>query len=212
LVCRKIVDVFTSSIFLILLFQGLSNAEPAGGLRGRLRVDASPAEDVVLYLRDLNRPSASVPPVSVTIRQEKFKFKPKLSLVTVGSTVTFQNNDFEVHNAKSDSPENAFDLGMIAPGTSKKTILKNPGLVELRCRVHSDMEGRVFVSPSPFFMLIEYDGRFELSGVPAGDYEIHVWHPERGGSDQKGPTVHIGPGMTTVDLDWKGNTLTLKNH
>lgn len=190
-----------------------SNAPAAGGVQGRLIIDGSPAEGVVIYLRDLNRPPAPVPPMSITIRAEKFKFKPKLSLVTVGATVTFQNNDFEVHNAKSDSPENAFDLGMIAAGTSKKTVFKNPGAIDLRCRVHSDMGGMIFVSPSPFFMLIEYQGQFELSGVPAGDYEIHVWHPQRDTPDQKpkGVAVRVGSGITTVDLDWTGNALTRKN-
>ncbi|MDC4205329.1 MAG: hypothetical protein MPW14_21540 [Candidatus Manganitrophus sp.] len=188
-------------------------AQPAGGLRGQLTIDASPAEEVVVYLRDLNRPPAKTPPMSVTIRAEKFKFKPKLNLVTAGSTITFQNNDFEVHNANSDSPGNVFDLGKIAAGMSKKTVLKNPGGVDLRCRVHSDMKGMIFVSPSPFFMLIEHDGQFELSGVPAGDYEVLVWHPERDTSDlrPKGLPVRIGSGVTTIDLDWKGNVLTRKN-
>lgn len=204
--------MFFISLF-IFVFPALISAQPAGGLRGQLTIDASPAEGVVIYLRDLNRPPAKTPPMSVTVRAEKFKFKPKLNLVTAGSTVTFQNNDFEVHNAKSDSPENKFDLGMIAAGTSKKTVLKNPGAVDLRCRVHSDMGGLIFVSPSPFFVLIEHDGQFDLSGVPPGDYEIHVWHPERDAPDLKpnGIAVRIGSGVTTIDLDWKGNTLTRKN-
>lgn len=149
----------------------------------------------------------------ITIRQEKFKFKPKRSIVTVGSTVTFQNDDFEMHNIKSDSPGNRFDLGLQIPGKSRSVVLKNPGAVELRCRIHSDMKGTVFVSPSSFFMPIESDGKFALSGVPAGGYEIEVWHPERSASDQKqkGVAVRIGPGITTIDLDWKGNTLTRKN-
>jgi len=149
----------------------------------------------------------------ITIRQEKFKFKPKRSIVTVGSTVTFQNDDFEMHNIKSDSPGNRFDLGLQIPGKSRSVVLKNPGAVELRCRIHSDMKGTVFVSPTPFFTPIESDGKFALSGVPAGDYEIEVWHPERSASDQKpkGVAVRIGPGITTIDLDWKGNILTRKN-
>jgi plastocyanin len=210
---RGIRSVLVLLFLIFALFYFPVRAESAGGVRGQLTVNGVPDVGAVIFLRDLNRPPAPVPSMSVTIRAEKFKFKPKLSLVTVGATVTFQNNDFEVHNAKSDSPENKFDLGMIAAGTSKKTVLKNPGAVDLRCRVHSDMGGLIFVSPSPFFTFIEHDGQFDLSGVPPGDYEIYVWHPERETPDlkPKGIAVQIGPGITTVNLDWKGNTLTRKN-
>lgn len=210
--CRK-----TGSVLVILLFIFLFHtsifAESSGSLRGNLIIDTLPAEGAVVYLRDLNQPPAPVSPMPITIRQEMFKFKPKFSIVTVGSTVTFQNDDFEMHNIKSDSPGNRFDLGLQIPGRSRKVVLKKPGAVDLRCRIHSDMKGMVFVSPSPFFMPIELDGKFALSDVPAGDYEIEVWHPERSAPDQKpkGLAVRIGAGVATIDLDWKGNVLTRKN-
>lgn len=209
--CRKTGRV----VFLLFsLFVHTSTyAESSGGLHGNLIIDTLSAEGAVVYLRDLNQPPAPVSPMPITIRQKKFKFKPKMSLVTVGSTITFQNDDFEMHNIKSDSPGNRFDLGLQIPGRSRNVVLKNPGAVDLRCRIHSDMRGTVFVSPSPFFMLIESDGKFAFSGVPPGDYEIEAWHPERSAPDQKpkGVAVRIGPGITTVDLDWKGNILAQKN-
>lgn len=210
--CRKTGSVLVI-LLLIFLFHTSAYAESSGSLRGNLIIDTSPAEGAVVYLRDLNQPPAPVSPMPITIRQEMFKFKPKFSIVTVGSTVTFQNDDFEMHNIKSDSPGNRFDLGLQIPGRSKKVVLKKPGAVDLRCRIHSDMKGMVFISPSSFFMLIESDGKFAFSGVPAGDYEIEVWHPERSAPDQKpkGLAVRIGAGVTTIDLDWKGNVLTRKN-
>lgn len=210
--CRKNGSVLVI-LLLIFLFHTSTHAESSGSLHGNLIIDTLPAEGAVVYLRDLNRPPVPVSPMSITIRQEMFKFKPKFSIVTVGSTLTFQNDDFEMHNIKSDSPGNRFDLGLQIPGKSRSVVLKNPGAVELRCRIHSDMKGTVFVSPSSFFMPIESDGKFALSGVPAGDYEIEVWHPERSASNQKpeAVAVRIGPGITTIDLDWKGNTLTRKN-
>ncbi|MCG3110844.1 MAG: carboxypeptidase regulatory-like domain-containing protein [Candidatus Manganitrophus sp. SB1] len=210
--CRKTGSVLIILLF-ILLFHTSTYAESSGSLRGNLIIDTLPAEGAVVYLRDLNQPPAPVSPMPITIRQEMFKFKPKFSIVTVGSTVTFQNDDFEMHNIKSDSPGNRFDLGLQIPGRSRKVVLKKPGGVDLRCRIHSDMKGMVFVSPSPFFMLIESDGKFAFSGVPAGDYEIEVWHPERSAPDQKpkGLAVRIGAWVTTIDLDWEGNVLTRKN-
>ncbi len=209
---RKTGSVLVILLF-ILLFHTSTYAESSGSLRGNLIIDTLPAEGAVVYLRDLNQPPAPVSPMPITIRQEKFKFKPKRSIVTVGSTLTFQNDDFEMHNIKSDSPGNRFDLGLQIPGKSRSVLLKNPGAVELRCRIHSDMRGTVFVSPSSFFTSIESNGKFALSGVPAGDYEIHVWHPERNAPNQKpkGVAVRVGPGITTVDLHWKENTLTRKN-
>lgn len=210
---RRTVVIFSFSFLFILLFHALIHAETSNGVQGELTIDGATAEGAVVYLHDLNQPPALVSPMPITIRQEMFKFKPKFSIVTVGSTVTFQNDDFEMHNIKSDSPGNRFDLGLQIPGRSRKVVLKKPGAVDLRCRIHSDMKGMVFVSPSPFFMLIESGGKFAFSGVPAGDYEIEVWHPERSAPDQKpkGLAVRIGAGVTRIDLDWKGNVLTRKN-
>jgi hypothetical protein len=42
--------------------------------------------------------------------------------------------------------------------------------------IHADMRGFVPVFDHSFYTVPDADGRFALAGVPAGDYELVLWH------------------------------------
>jgi len=53
-----------------------------------------------------------------------------------------------------------------------------PGLVELSSAAgHHWMRGYLWVSDHPYFTLTDAAGGWELTGVPPGEYELVVWHP-----------------------------------
>src|SRR5437868_1206868 len=56
--------------------------------------------------------------------------------------------------------------------------LDQPGLVELTSGAgYYWMHGYLWVGEHPYFALTGPAGRWELTGVPPGDYELVVWHP-----------------------------------
>lgn len=54
------------------------------------------------------------------------------------------------------------------------------GSTKLICSVHSDEVLNVFVTPSQVFSKTEKDGKFQLKGIPSGEFQLKYWHPSFG--------------------------------
>jgi plastocyanin len=120
----------------------------------------------------MNAPS----PDSVMVLTEGKEFRPRVSVITVGSTVVFPNGDPFNHNVFSLSPEGAFDLGLYGRGTLRSTSFRRPGLIRVYCNVHASMSAFVLVLATPFHSRPAADGTFRLAAVPPGRYVLKAWH------------------------------------
>lgn len=107
-------------------------------------------------------------------------FMPRVLGVAVGTAVDFPNLDPIFHNVFSASPVKRFDLGKYPRGQSKRVVFDRPGLVNVYCDIHSDMEAFVLVVPTHVIARPDMDGAFALPPVPAGSYTVHVWQPDFG--------------------------------
>ena len=191
------------SVLFSSLLPSLLPASGAGEVAGVLSVNSVPTSDAVVYLVPLSGNAGPPAPMDLTIVQKDKEFKPDWSVVTVGSTVRFENQDDEIHNVRSVSPGNRFDLGAHLPGTVKTIVLKKPGPVMLRCRIHDRMQSFIFVSPTAYFAESGPDGRFRIADVPDGDYRLEAWHSRLTPEEIKagGKTLHVASGTVSVDLD-----------
>ncbi len=119
-------------------------------------------------------PSAPAEPFEiVTARKE---FVPRVLAVPVGSTVRFPNRDAILHNVFSVSGRNRFDLGLYRRSDGESVTFEHPGLVRVFCNVHHSMVAYVLVTETPFATTPDVEGRFHLSGLPAGSGTLTVWH------------------------------------
>lgn len=114
---------------------------------------------------------------TVKIFQRGLNFSPQNSVVMVGSTVDFINDDKEVHNIFSKSRNNQFNLGAMASGTSKSINLDQPGPIILRCNLHKDMIGTLFVVPNGYYSKLDENGAYEFNKVKSQEYLMQFWHP-----------------------------------
>ena len=135
------------------------------------------------------------------------QFSPRIRVVTSGSTLEYPNEDPFSHNIFSTAPGASFDLGVYGSNTSKSTTFKKAGAFPIYCNIHAKMTGYVVVVATPYYGQPTADGRWTLSGVPAGKYAVHIWH-ERTPEIIKDVEVAAG-GMSGVDaaLDAKGFTV-----
>lgn len=117
-------------------------------------------------------------PTTPRLAQKNQSFVPRVLPVAAGTTVQFPNFDPIFHNVFSVSPGKRFDLGKYPRGQSRRVRFDRPGLIQVYCDIHSNMAAYILVLPNAAFAQPDESGRFVLPDLPAGEYVVHVWHPD----------------------------------
>lgn len=131
---------------------------------------------VVLWLEPLNGTAVAPAPQRARMVQKNKAFLPHVLAVPVGSVVDFPNFDPIFHNAFSNYNGQIFDVGLYPPGTSRAVTFRRPGIARVFCNIHPAMSAVIAVMRTPWFAVTGGDGSFSMTGVPPGDYRLHVWH------------------------------------
>jgi plastocyanin len=156
---------------------------------GKVQLPAG-AQEAYVYVDGRGSPR----PKQLEIRQEGKQFTPPVSVVPVGSRVTFPNADTVFHNVFSRTPGTVFDLGTVKGGESSPPVtLVTPGHVEIFCNIHSKMRADVLVVPNTLYTKVRADGTFALASVPVGSRKLVVWGP---GLKAVAQTVEVRNGVT----------------
>jgi len=112
----------------------------------------------------------------IVIGQQGFQFEVSALPIQVGTKVTFPNRDDAYHNVFSYSKTKRFDLGRyLKDETTPAVIFDKPGIVRLYCEIHEHMSATIVVVDSPYFTTPDTEGKFSLSGVPAGKHTLKAW-------------------------------------
>lgn len=133
------------------------------------------------------------------VSQKDLAFLPALLAVQAGTKVEFPNLEKDTyHNIFSYSPAKRFDLGRYRPDEKPvpSQVFDVPGLVTLRCDIHEHMRGLILVLATPHFTTTDDNGRFRLSGLPAGHYTLKAWVDSRTTREhpvdlKSGSTLHV---------------------
>ena len=141
---------------------------------------------------------ATTNPALLQVTQKDMAFVPALLPIQAGTRVEFPNLDDTYHNIFSYSPAKRFDLGRYRPDERPipSLVFDVPGLVVLRCDIHEHMRGLILVLATPYFVLTDPTGHYQLSGLPPGKYVLKAWvdsktvleHPVE---LQDGATLHL---------------------
>jgi hypothetical protein len=99
-----------------------------------------------------------------------------------GQPTRILNSDGILHNIHTLPKVNpAFNRGQ--PATVKEmttTFPKAEDVFQVKCDVHPWMSAYIGVFTHPFFSVTAADGKFTLSGLDPGTYEITAWHERLG--------------------------------
>jgi plastocyanin len=154
--------------------------------------DGSPVADAVVVVQpQAAAPAPAAPPPVAVIGQKNIRFEPLLTVVPVGASVRFVNQNRFDHHVRSMA---GGPLGSIAPVTefeyrlgpqrrgthvSPDLLLDKPGAIVVGYHLHGSMRAHIYVSPTPHFAVTDADGRAQIPGVPEGPAQIRVWHPDQ---------------------------------
>lgn len=122
------------------------------------------------------------PSQPVVMDQQGCLYTPHVMGVQVDQEFLIKNSDNLLHNVHSLSEVNPqFNRAMPATVTEAKySFAKEEDPFKIKCDVHPWMGAWVTVTNHPFFSVSSQDGTYEITGLPAGTYEVEAWHEELG--------------------------------
>src|SRR5688572_3374120 len=118
------------------------------------------------------------PKTPVTLDQVGCQYKPHAQGIMVGQAYRILNSDGILHNVHS-LPKVNPQFNKPMPPTLKETtttFAKPEPIFQIKCDVHPWMIAYVGVFTHPFFAATGTDGKFTISGLDPGTYEISAWH------------------------------------
>lgn len=134
-----------------------------------------PLADAVVELLDPANKAFRNKPAEVA--QQDLTFRPFVSAVQAGTAVDFPNQDKTRHHVYSFSPAKVFELKLYADKPEAPVLFDTPGIVALGCNIHDYMQAYVYVGESPFLAVTDEQGIATFSELPAGNYQLKLWHP-----------------------------------
>ena len=137
-----------------------------GGVEGAVVVLMGIEEGVAPPLGDL------------TLTFQGCDLTPRIAITTRGSRLHFQNADPILHNLHVRvGRETRLDVGLPALQGSVELGAETGIHVIVDDAAHPWIESYVYVAEHPYVVLTDAAGRFQLTRVPVGAYQIRVWHP-----------------------------------
>lgn len=167
------------AVAIVAAWVGAATAAPAGMIQGFVKeAGGAPVSDAVISAVPVSGspPPARRPGRAVMDQQDK-EFVPHVLAVQVGTEVIFPNKDNIRHHVYSFSPAKKFELPLYKGTQAAPVRFDRPGIVVLGCNIHDWMLGYIAVLETPYFAPTGADGRAEIADVPAGTYEVRLWHP-----------------------------------
>jgi len=161
-------------------------------------------ENVFIYVKEgLGNRAFDVPKDAVTLTQSGCKYKPHVLGVMAGQTITIVNGDPTTHNIHPTPKDNREWNESQAPQAAPiaKTFAREEILLPVKCNQHPWMRMFVNVVKSPYYAVSGPDGKFEIKGLPPGDYTIAFVHEKLGEQDQK--VTLAAKDSKTVDVTFK---------
>ncbi|MGQ0811042.1 MAG: carboxypeptidase-like regulatory domain-containing protein [Nitrospiraceae bacterium] len=179
---------------------------PDGGLK-----------DVVVLLTDISKgkPFTFAPP---TIEARDCRFLPFVTVVRDKAEVNVVNMDPVMHDIQAYetshlgprvlfnmplpmNPHHRRNVGAdshehLAGEAMQEVIHMTKGrrIFVMQCGFHAYMESWGMVVDNPYYAMTGPDGRFSLTDVPPGEYNLVIWHPQAGAMQER--KVTVGPKQT----------------
>jgi len=144
--------------------------------------------NVFVYVKEgLGGRTFDVPKEAIKLDQSGCRYHPHVMGVVAGQTISIINSDPTTHNIHPTPKDNREWNESQPPKAAalEKNFAREEIMLPVKCNQHPWMRMFVNVSKSPFFAVTGPDGKFEIKGLPPGDYTIAFVHEKFGEQLQK---------------------------
>ena len=136
-----------------------------------------PLANAVVFLESREAKAAVKPGPAAEIAQADRQFVPPVTVVPVGTAVSFPNRDTVRHHVYSFSAVKKLEIKLYVGTPAAPVVFDQPGIAVLGCNIHDNMAAWVVIVETPWFGQSAADGRVAWPQVPAGSYRLRSWHP-----------------------------------
>jgi len=161
--------------------KGVNSAETIVADNGNLA-------NVFVYVKDgLGTRTFDVPKEAVTIDQQGCKYHPHVLGVMAGQNIDIKNDDQTTHNIHPTPKDNREWNESQPPAAApiEKSFAREEIMLPVKCNQHPWMKMYINVVKSPFYAVTGPDGKYEIKGLPPGDYTIAFVQEKLGEQTQK---------------------------
>jgi len=180
------------------------DVEVCGGPREEPLIEVGPdkgVQNAVVYLVEVAKGKAwPAQGKTPELTNHKCRFEPEVQVIRAGP-LDVVNDDPMLHNTHGYyGKRTAFNMALPNQGQRIPTELTRPGTVRIDCDAHGWMEGWIYVVDNPYYAVTGADGKFTITDVPPGTYNL-VAIQSLTGPLQQPVTVTAGkPTDLTIEL------------
>lgn len=174
-----------------------------------VRVNEGMLQDAVVFLEKVKE-GKSFPEeiMTLTLTQEACEFAPALGVIANLGELTAINSDHTLHNIHTyeligNARRTVMNVSQPEAGdtVTKGIKLRKGNGMKIECDAHDFMHSFVYVAKNPYYSVVDENGSFEITDVPAGTYAIMVWHGKLGEIEGGEVTVDAN-GEVTFDMSY----------
>jgi plastocyanin len=166
--------------------------------------DGGKLANVFVYVKSgLENRTFDVPKDPVTIEQSGCKYHPHVLGVMAGQELKIVNSDPTTHNIHPTPADNREWNESQPPSSAPivKSFAREEIMLPVKCNQHPWMKMYVNVVKTPFYAVTGPDGKFEIKGLPPGDYTLAFVQEKLGTQEQK--VTLAAKDSKTVDATFK---------
>src|SRR5437667_6975982 len=160
--------------------------------------------NVFVYVKEgLGNRTFDVTKEPITLDQSGCRYHPTVFGDVANQTIKIVNSDPTTHNIHPTPKDNREWNESQPPQAAalEKTFAREEIMLPVKCNQHPWMRMFVNVSKGPFFAVTGPDGKFEIKGLPPGDYTIAFVQEKLGEQDVK--VTLAAKDSKTVDATFK---------
>jgi len=163
--------------------------------------------NVLVCIKDVPY-DGGTPKESAVMDQKGCVYSPHVFGIMKDQELIIKNSDPTMHNIHSMAKVNRqFNFAMPKVVKEKKvTFKKIEDPFYIKCDVHPWMKAWATVVDHPYFAVSDSNGNYEITGIPAGTYDVVYWHEKAKGMGG------VGEYKVTIGKDGETAAVTTQDH